>query len=1100
MTCPHCGAEIVRKARFCGDCGKPLLWLCTACGTENLASKRYCSQCGASYEAATGAIGDAPAAVAERRQLTVMFVDLVDSTELVVRLDPEDMHRAISDYHRCGVQVVTRFGGLVARYLGDGMLVYFGYPKAQEDDAERAVRAGLALADEIGRLPTVAGPPGTLSVRVGIATGLVVVGELIASAMPVDVDVVGSTLNLASRLQSIASPGEVAIADSTRQLLGGLFTYRDLGRLSLKGFAGGVHCWVVLSESVVESRFEALRSSQVPLVGREEELTLLLRRWQHACDEEGQIAVLLGEPGIGKSRLIAAFEQRLDATRYTRIRLGCSPHSQDTPLDPFLRYFERAAGFDAADAAATKRAKLDRLLSTTGCAEADIALIADLLSIAGAGDPAPDGLAPHRRRERVFGAILGYLASVAQQSPTLLIVEDMHWADPTTCDLLELQVDAIPAMRMLIVVSTRPEYQPSWVAHPQVTVRLLGRLHYRDARSLIGAISANDRAPPLPDDIVEQIIRRADGVPLFIEELTKTVVETGRQFPAVGPSAAAEPLSVDLVPSSLQDSLMARLDRLDAGKEIAQIGAVIGRVFSFDAIQQLSAMAPQQLIEGLSRLVDAGLATARGAMPDVTYSFKHALVQDAAYASLPHNRRRALHERLADLLRTSADNGANIDPGLIAWHFGEARAAGGAIQYYLKAAERATGRFASVERVNHLRKGLQQLGAMPESVERLRHELDLRVFLGQALLDHEGSGSEGVRECFERAHELCLALGDRGHLLMVLDGLVLNYHFAHSESEKMASYADELLANARQTDDDLMLLWSLRMRASANLLRGHFVEARADMETVVAMYDERPDDSQDQLMARDPRASTYFNLGICLTALGYPDSGTAMTLRAIRHAEARDHRVTLMSALRRACVQGMMLRDTAAVREFSNRLIALNAEQETFVYVREGEVCHGWARLRTGRDPVLIDRVLVCLDELDAAKHWVMLPFFMMSVAELLGELGDAAGAVGLLARAGELIALSGERWCEAEIARIKARFAVPDREEAADLLRSSLAIARQQNARLWELRAAAAIAELRRQDAEGPAARDLLAGIYGWFTEGLDTPDLSSAKALLQG
>jgi predicted ATPase len=449
-------------------------------------------------------------------------------------------------------------------------------------------------------------------------------------------------------------------------------------------------------------------------------------------------------------------------------------------------------------------------------------------------------------------------------------------------------------------------------------------------------------------------------------------------------------------------------------------------------------------------------------------------------------------------LEKNTANGATTDPQLIAWHFSEAGAPDRSIGYYLKAAERATGRFALNEMVSHLRKGLRQLEHIPESESKQRRELDLQVALGRALIDHQGSGSEEVRTAFERARELCLALDDTKQLLVVFDGLVLNYHFTHSDSEKMLGYAEELLEVGRRTGDALALLWAQRSRFAANWLQGRFEQARRDMQLVINMYESRQDGFEDRWMARDPKVSTYTALGICLTALGYPDSGGAVTLEGVRHAEGLNHVVSLILGLRRACVRGMMLRDTHGVLDLSDRLLVLNTEHETFLGVRESTIFHGWAQLRRKRDAALLKRVQTCLEQLDASKHWVLLPFFMTSIAELMGENKDHAGASALLDRATELVGLTGEKWCEPEIIRLKARFSVRDPDEAAALLQASLAKAREQNAKLWELRAATSLAELLRTQGKREAAREVLAPVYAWYTEGFNSFDLVAARALL--
>jgi class 3 adenylate cyclase len=1074
MICPRCGASAASGERYCGDCGSGLPWRCGACGGDNAPGKRFCVACGA---AAAAIPSPAAAPVAERRQLTVMFVDLVGSTALGARLDPEDLREVITAFQGAVTGVVARFTGFLARYMGDGVLVYFGYPQANEDDAERAVRAGLAIALAVGRLSTVAGPPGTLSARVGIATGLVVVGDLIGEGASLEWAVVGITPNLAARLQTMAEPGRCVIDDATQRLLGRLFDYHDLGPAAVKGLGAAGHAWTVLRERAIDSRFEALRPTQLPLINRDEEMALLMRRWQQARLGEGRVVLLSGEPGIGKSRLIAGLEERLRRTPHRRLRFVCSPHYQDTALHPVIRQLERAARLAPDDPPVVKQAKLRRLLGPDAF-DVDVTLLADLLAIPGAADELPASLTPRQRKEMTFAAIVRRLRSLARRTPVLVVLEDMHWADPTTRELLELQIEQLAGVRALLVVTTRPELEPAWATGPHVTVQTLSGLHRSHASSLINEV-IGDQA--LPVEVVERIIERADGVPLFIEEVTKTVLE----HHGGGPMA-------DVVPTSLQASLMARLDRLAASKEVAQIGAVIGREFSFDLLRVLSGTPVRPLQAAVEQLVQAGLATPRGQTPEV-YVFKHALVQDAAYASLLRDRRRALHLQLAEALEASG-----AEPQLIAWHLGEGGAAARAVEAYLAAAERATGRYALGEMVSHLRKALHQLDTLPVAAARHQRELSLRVALGQVLIDHRGSGSEEVRAEFERARELCLLLGDTKQLLVVFEGLVLNYHFANAQPAKMLTYATELDDIAARSGDPMAALWAARARGSASLLLGRFVEARDEMQRVIDAYKERRGRSEALGMARLPEVALYVNLGICLTALGFAETGAATSLEGVRSAEGGQRVVSLIAALRRACVQRMMLRDVPGVRKLAERLLALNAGHETFVGTREGAIFHCWALLQRGSGRGLIDRLKDCIGELDDAKHWVMLPFLMTAVAEAIGERGDVGGALALLDRASALQQLTGEEWCAAETLRVKARFQARDRAEADALLQASLAKARSQGARLWELRTAVALVELWRAGGQPQAARDLLAPIYGWFTEGVDAVDVAAARALL--
>jgi class 3 adenylate cyclase len=565
-------------------------------------------------------------AEAERRQLTIMFCDLVGSTPLSTRFDPEDLREIIGAYHRCVTDTVGRCSGFVAKYMGDGVLVYFGYPEAHEDDAERAARAGLAVIDAIGRLAT----QEPLNVRIGIATGLVVVGDLIGAGAAQERGVIGETPNLAARLQALARPGTLVVADGTRRQIGALFEIEDLGLQPLAGFAEPQRAWRVIGESGVVNRFEALRSGITPLVGRDEELDLLSRRWQQAKLGEGRVVLVSGEPGIGKSRLTAALSQGIESEPHTRIRYFCSPHDQDSALHPFIGQLERAAGFTRDDTATTRLDKLEALLGD-GVEPGDLSLIAEMLSLSGGERFPPLDLSPQRKKERTLAALLRQLQALARRQPVLMIFEDLHWIDPTSREVLDLTVEKIADLPVLLVATYRPEFQPPWVGGSQVTVIALNRLGRSEGATLVHQLAGNLGA--LPPDIVDEIVERTDGVPLFVEELTKAVVEAGADHGHV--SMAAVPPSSLAVPATLHASLLGRLDRLGpVAKTVAQVGAAIGRDFSYELLAAAAQIVEPEMQEALRRLVEAGLVFQRGAPPTAEYLFKHALVQDTAYSIL----------------------------------------------------------------------------------------------------------------------------------------------------------------------------------------------------------------------------------------------------------------------------------------------------------------------------------------------------------------------------------------------------------------------------------------------------------------------------------
>jgi len=560
---------------------------------------------------------------AERRQVTVMFSDLVGSTALAARMDPEDLREVITAYQKCVAETVQRFGGFVAKYMGDGVLIYFGYPQAHEDDAERAVRAGLKLIQAVGALKSSA----PLQTRVGIATGLVVVGDLIGGGEAQERGIVGETPNLAARLQSIAEPNTVVIAESTRKLFGGLFELQDLGTREVRGISEPVRAWAALRPSAIASRFEALHATSLTaLVGRDEEFELLSRRWSRAKTGGGQVVLLSGEAGIGKSRLTAALLERLAGEPHTRLRYFCSPQHTDSALFPIISQMERAAAFTHGDTAQAKLDKLDVLLALTSTSKQDAALFTEMLSLPNDGRyPALD-LEPQQRRQKTLEALTAQVEALSRQKPVLMILEDAHWADPTSMEAFSRAVDRTRTLGMLLIITYRPEFEPPWIGGPHVSALTLNRLAERDIRAMIDGVVGNK---PLPANIRQDIIERTDGIPLFVEEMTKAVVEAGSEG-AAQQTAAAIPSPTLAVPASLQASLMARLDRLGTAKEIAQIGAAIGREFSHALLAAVVRKPETDIYLALDRLVHAGLLFRQGVPPYATYLFKHALVQDAA--------------------------------------------------------------------------------------------------------------------------------------------------------------------------------------------------------------------------------------------------------------------------------------------------------------------------------------------------------------------------------------------------------------------------------------------------------------------------------------
>jgi class 3 adenylate cyclase len=831
----------------------------------------------------TAASPDAPAqADAERRQLTVMFCDLVGSTALAGRNDPEDLREVIGAYHRCVAETVARFDGFVAKYMGDGVLVYFGYPQAHEDDAERAVRAGLAVIDAIALLNI----SEHLAVRLGVASGLVVVGDLIGEGSAQERGVLGETPNLAARLQAFADPGTVVIAESTRRQIGSLFDLADLGVQQLAGFAESQSAWRVLGESGVLSRFEALRSGMTPLVGRDEEVDLLLRRWEQAKGSEGRVVLVSGEPGIGKSRLTAALSEHIASKPHTRLRYFCSPHHQDSALYPFIVQLERAAGFARDDTAEQKLGKLDALLAPGARGSDEIALIADLLALPNAA--ASLNLSPQRKREKLFEALLSQFEAVARSRPVLMVFEDAHWIDPTSRELLDLTLDRVGRLPVLLVVTFRPEFQHGWGGQAHVTVLALNRLGGRDGVALVQNL-AGDTA--LDADVVAEIVERTDGVPLFVEELTKAVLETGERENRVAAVLAASPLPSLAIPATLHASLIARLDRLGtAPKEIAQIGAVLGREFSYELIEPVAQRPAVELRAGLERLAEAGLLFCRGVAPHSSYLFKHALVQDAAYGTLLRAKRQELHARVAAVLEEHFADLVERQPELLAHHLTAAGDIIRAVEYWYRAGERATQRSADREAIAHLRTTLRLVHQLADPAERASWELRASIALGPALVNIMTPAAPEVARVYARSRQLAQETGRSVELFQALWGSWQTAMITGARGNAGA-LIDELFVLAGEQGSEELALQAHHAAWMTSFLKGDLQATQRSIQVGIPLY--RPDIYQHHALlygGHDPGVCGHGLAGMIGALYGKLDHALFDANKALSLARGLSHR------------------------------------------------------------------------------------------------------------------------------------------------------------------------------------------------------------------
>src|SRR5215831_7014672 len=834
---------------------------------------------------------------AERRHVTVMFSDLVGSTALSARMDPEDLREVISVYHKCVAETVRRLGGFVAQYLGDGVLVYFGYPEAHEDDAERAVRAGLKLIAAVIALKTQA----ALQTRVGIATGLVVVGDLAGSGEVHERGIIGETPNLAARLQGIAEPNTVVIAEATRRLLGNLFELKDLGARDLKGVAEPLRAWVALRASTVESRFEALHAAGLTaLVGREEEIELLRRRWSKTKTGDGQVVLLSGEAGIGKSRLTAALLESLAPEPHTRLRYFCSPQHTDSAFYSIIGQMERAAGLLHDDTPQQKLDKLDALLAQTSTSIQDAALIAEMLSLPNDGRYPALELTSEQRRQKTMEALTAQIETLSRQQPVLMIFEDAQWADPTSLEAFGRVVDQIQTLRVLLLVTFRPEFDAPWVGRPYVTARIINRLAEHEASAMIDRIVGDSQ---LSASIRQDIIERTDGIPLFVEEMTKAVLEAGSET-AAQRAIAAVPSPALAVPASLHASLMARLDRLGGpAKELAQIAAAIGREFPHALLASVARQPEAELRSALDRLIAAGLLFQRGVPPHATYLFKHALVQDAAYGTLLREPRRTLHVRIAETIESEFAESAESRPELLARHWTEAGQVEKAAALWGKAGLRSAQRSALVEATEQLRRALDLLATLPGTPARRREEIKLQVALITPLLHVRGYAAPETRAAVERARlliEQAEALGEPAEdpllLFSVLYGMWVANLVAFN-GDVMRELAVQFLALAEKQSATGPLMLGHRLMGLSLLHTGNIAERRAHLDRAFTFYDYAEHRPLATRFGQDIGPATLCWRSLAFWLLGYPQAALADAEHALRVAREIGHSATLMYVL-----------------------------------------------------------------------------------------------------------------------------------------------------------------------------------------------------------
>jgi len=906
---------------------------------------------------------------------------------------------------------VRRFGGFVAKYMGDGVLVYFGYPQAHEDDAERAVRAGLELIAEVNAVKTGA----SLQTRVGIATGLVVVGDLIGSGEAQERGIVGETPNLAARLQSIAEPNMVVIAESARRLLGNLFELEDLGAKDLKGISGSVRAWAALRPASVESRFEALHTSGLTaLVGRQEELELLLRRWSKAKTGEGQVVLLSGEAGIGKSRLTAALLERLASEPHTRLRYFCSPQHTDSAFYPIISQMERAAGLAHDDTPQARLDKLDAVVAQTSTSPQDSALFAEMLSLSNDGRYPALELIPEQRRQRTLEALTTRVARLASQQPVLMIVEDVHWVDPTSLEAFGRTVDRIKTLPVLLIVTFRPEFSAPWAGRSHVTSLALNRLGERETAAIIARLVGNKE---LPAEVMAEIVERTDGIPLFVEEMTKAVLEAESEGEARR-TAAVVPSPTLAVPASLQASLMARLDRLGPAKEVAQIAAAIGREFSYGLLAAVVRQPETELGSALDRLIEAGLLFRQGVPPHATYLFKHALVQDAAYGTLLREPRRALHARIAETLERQFAEIAESQPELLARHCTEAGLIEKAAGLWGKAGQRSLERSALVEAAEQLTRSLDQIASLTATPALRREQIKLQIALASALMTTKGYAAPETKAALEQARlfiELAQAVGEPPEDPLLLFSILFGVWGVNRiafNGDVVRELATQFLALAEKQTTTVPLMVGHRVICISLLLTGGILEGRNHLDQAVALYHPAEHHPLATRFGADTGVSIWSYRSIALWLLGYSDAALADINHALNSAREIGQAASLMFALHHASLTHVQFGNYTAASADVVELAALADEKGALLWKSLGISVQGWLLALTGKASDAIQAIATGVTALRSTEATIWMPLSLTYLTRAYAELGQFDDAWRSIGEAVTMVETTKERWC----------------------------------------------------------------------------------------
>lgn len=1034
---------------------------------------------------------------AERRQLTLMFCDLVDSTELSAQLDPEDLHEVMRSYQETCTQIVSQYKGTVARYMGDGILAYFGYPQAHEDDAELAVRAGLDLIDAVTRLEL--RPRLSLKLRIGIATGLVVVGDIVGEGMSEEWAASGETPNLAARLQSIAPPNAIIISETSYRVLGHLFEYEDLGRRRLKGFPEPVQMWRILRPAQTTSRFDAMRGQWLtPLLGREEELSRLLRRWHEAKGGNGQVVLISGEPGIGKSRTVDSFRDRLAREKLTQLIFQGSPLHNNSTLYPVIARLKIEAGLDQVSGDDAMLDQLERYLhQLPGVGNVAIGLLAELLSIPAADRYPRQELTPQGKKNQTLSAIIDLLGEMAKASPVLMIIEDAQWLDPTSLELLEDLISWTESARAMTILTFRPEFSAPWVGQSHVALIALSRLTQKQTTMMVTALSEET---VLSAALTQEIVNRTDGIPLFIEELTKTILESGSLAPEPHGIEIREPPASASIPTTLQDSLMARLDQLSTAKEVAQLGAMIGREFPYELLSRIARISEATLQESLAHLTKSGLVFQHGKPPSATYVFKHALVRDVAYQSLLNSVRAGLHIRIAEALDSSPATESEAPPELIGHHYFKGEAWQDALRCWQRAIELAFARSAHMEALGHIEQALETTQRL-DSADRKTLELELVTQQGAALRSISGYAAPEVAKVYLKARELCREVGDVPERFGA-EWQQMQYFLVRGDRRIASELSANLLSYAERQQSRGLLLDAHLAKGMTLFHLGDFKAAREHLEKGVGFSRSESDSPHLLTHGQVPGVFCLSYLGYALWFLGYLDQAIERIRQSLEIAVKREHPFSHVSALTFAARVYQCGRDLEMVESVSNEVISLSRQRGFAYYEAQGLIHLGWSMVAMEKNENGLTKMLSGCDALEKTGTVLGLSGARAQLVDALLRLERYDEALSVLNMVQNEKAVTGTHCWDSELERLRGDLLAKRSEdglcEAEIWYRKALETARRQHARSLELRAAVSLSKALRAQGRFHEISNTLSVTIDKFPRELATPEIVEARGIV--